>query len=100
LVDRWRAEQAVAREFPTGPLVYFLGGVPGFVKIGFTADLQDRVRQLQPGSPFPLELLAHVAGASWAEERAYHRRFHAHRHYGEWFARAPEIEAEIERLAA
>jgi hypothetical protein len=33
-------------------------------------------------------------------EAAYRRRFAAYRLAGEWFARAPEVVAEVERLAA
>lgn len=84
-------------DLPTGQMVYFLG-VPGFVKIGFTTDLALRVRNLQPGSPYRLELLAFRRGAAMSDERAYHRTFRRHRVEGEWFRLAPEVKAEILRL--
>jgi hypothetical protein len=77
--------------------VYFIAGEVGAVKIGFAANPELRVKDLQCGSPIPLHILATIDGAE-KDERAYHQRFKAHRLHGEWFERCPEIEAEIDRL--
>jgi hypothetical protein len=77
--------------------VYFVGGENGPIKIGVTNRPQHRLRQMQCGSPTELKLLAVTDGGKRAEY-LYHLRFRAHRLHGEWFNRAPEITAEIERL--
>ena len=77
--------------------VYFIGAAEGPVKIGFSVAPYERVAVLQTGHWAKLSLLAKVVGTE-ADERAYHKRFADHRLNGEWFERAPEIEAEIARL--
>lgn len=77
--------------------VYFVGGDIGAIKIGISIDLPKRLASLNSHSPIPLKALATVRGGR-KEEKAYHRRFAAHRLHGEWFSPAPEILAEIERL--
>lgn len=100
VVARWsRPKLSPYASWPEGRLVYFLG-IPGFVKIGWTADISRRALELQPGSPHQFELLAHVPGAEIADERRYHRRFHDHRAESEWFHLTPDILAEIDRLNA
>ena len=56
----------------------------GPVKIGFTTDLEQRLRNLQSASPYPLVLRATFPGTE-ADERKLHRRFAANRLHGEWF---------------
>lgn len=85
---------------PPRAVVYFIGtelrvGRP--VKIGFTENLAQRLRNLQTASPQPLQVLATVAGTP-ALERAYHRRWRARRTSGEWFTLGDCIIAEIKRL--
>lgn len=89
---------ALREDLPAGRMVYFLTGIPGYVKIGFTTDLGRRVQDLQPGSPIRLELVAYVPDGTPADEAAYHRKFHPHRVESEWFRICPEIQAEIDRL--
>lgn len=100
VASRWQRETCGGprADLPAGPMVYFLQGAAGFVKIGFTTDVARRVYELQPGSPVRLELLAHIPGAGMKDERRLHRRFHKHRASGEWFSPAPEILAEIALL--
>jgi hypothetical protein len=83
---------------PAGHLVYFVGGVEGPVKIGWTQQpVKARLKCIQNGSPVKLFVLA-VQPAVRQREGFYHRLFAAHRLHGEWFNRAPEILAEIDRL--
>jgi hypothetical protein len=79
--------------------VYFIGGDVGAIKIGLTIAPHKRLRSLQSGSPILLRVLATTQGAR-ETEADYHERFAEHRLHGEWFARVPEILAEIERLCA
>jgi hypothetical protein len=63
--------------------VYFLR-CGDFVKIGFSADPQRRLRYLQTATPFDFELLGYHAGTKWHEQRL-HKVFASLRHRHEWF---------------
>lgn len=83
---------------PETGITYFIGPDEGPIKIGFTiGPVEQRMLALQVGSPVRLSIIASVAGPPKLE-RAYHRRFAAHRLHGEWFTRHPDILAEIARL--
>lgn len=80
-----------------GPVCYFIGGAEGPIKIGYSRDVNARLAKFQLGSPVALDILAITPGGE-AQEAIYHARFEAHRLHGEWFNRAPEIIAEIDKL--
>ena len=81
-------------------MIYFITARDiGRVKIGHAKDPKRRFINLQIGSPVPLALERVCAGGE-SEEARLHMRFSEHRHAGEWFALAPEIEAHMETLAA
>ncbi len=86
------------RPTPTFSTIYFIGPADGPIKIGHTANLIVRLRNLRLANALPLFLLASVEGPTKLE-REYHDRFAAHRLHGEWFAPHPDILAEIERLS-
>ena len=74
-------------------LVYFLShGNSGPIKIGFTADRnpESRIRQLQVGSPEPLELVGTVMAYA-TSEREIQTFLDPHRVRGEWFEREPAL---------
>lgn len=77
--------------------VYFIGSASGEIKIGFSNNPKSRLTTLQTSSSAKLSILAQTEG-SLDTEAAYHRQFGAHRLHGEWFARHPDIIAEIDRL--
>ena len=54
------------------------------VKIGKADDVQERLRALQVGSPYPLRILL-AARADRRMEYALHDRFRPYRRHGEWF---------------
>ncbi len=64
--------------------VYFIGD-GGFVKIGFTANLEKRLKQLQTGHRTPLYVLATIPGGTRNTERLLHEELKQHRGNGEWF---------------
>lgn len=65
--------------------VYFiLAPDQGYVKIGWTADPAERLRQLQRWSPAPLRFATCLGGGQLLE-RELHRFFAADRVHGEWF---------------
>jgi hypothetical protein len=77
--------------------VYFVSAGDGPIKIGVAANPEARLKELQTGHPYRLEILALVEGGT-PLEREYHVRFAAHRLHGEWFARHDDILAEIAYL--
>lgn len=77
--------------------LYFIASESGPIKIGISVNVEKRLKQLQTSHPYPLKVLA-VVKAAGMQEFAYHERFAAHRLHGEWFARHPDILAEINRL--
>lgn len=54
------------------------------IKVGETTDLPPRVKELQTGNPYPLEVV-HLLPGDKLLERAFHRRLRAARTCGEWF---------------
>jgi hypothetical protein len=77
------------------PVVYFISaGDPQFVKIGFTASLERRLRSLRTGSH--VELTVHVAiPGPRSLERDLHTRFASAHQNREWFRLTDEIAAFI-----
>lgn len=72
------------------PYVYAVGVVGddnSVVKFGYTKTLDERLRNLQCGSPVKLEYLAKDCGLKW-HESAIHLRLKADRVHGEWFTRS------------
>ncbi len=95
-----RAREVLKRSKPPKPplpCVYFIGAADGPIKIGMSVNPTARLRGLQTAYPYELRILA-ISEGGGVGELAYHRQFSAHRLHGEWFARCPEIEAEIARL--
>lgn len=73
-----------------GPFVYFVQARSGRIKIGRSVSPSVRLAALRSGCPEPLFILGVMRG-DFAEERAIHTRFAAHRLVGEWFAPAGEL---------
>lgn len=78
-------------------ICYFIGSKNGPIKIGYTRDLNKRLRTMQTSYPFKLEVLATTTGGQIAEAR-YHQRFADYRLEGEWFTPCQAIRSEIRRL--
>jgi hypothetical protein len=75
--------------------VYFIQeGADGPIKIGYSADPQQRIRQLQTGARAQLHMLRTIEG-SMGVERRLHRQFAHLRLRGEWFKPEPELLAYI-----
>lgn len=80
------AEEAKGREFARdrGPWVYFIRGSDGFVKIGWSTNVQQRIADLQVANAGQLELLLQIPG-DWRDEQNMHALFDEYRMSGEWF---------------
>lgn len=79
--------------------VYFVG-FGDYVKIGVSASLGGRLRELSTQVPEAITLHAFIPGATIKEERDLHRRFKQHRLKGEWFRAGEEIMAYIGQVKA
>lgn len=71
--------------------VYFIQAATGPIKIGFTTGkVETRLKELQPGNPDPLVLLAWIP-APKEKEAELHRQFAHLLIRGEWFRPAVEL---------
>lgn len=109
-IERARAEQSgvqhqrqrrrdAARKRPTASavtssFVYFAQAGSGAIKIGVSADVRSRIRELQVGSA-PVIRLIGVAPGNRDLESKIHRSLTAARVRGEWFRDCPEVRAVI-----
>lgn len=74
------------------------GGEPAVCKLGFSADPDVRLRQLQTGCPFDLAIASTFPGSPEAEA-VLHAALHQLRVRGEWFRIGPELEAAVWALS-
>jgi hypothetical protein len=78
-------------QYGTPTFVYFIQeGDEGPIKIGFSRNVQERIKALQTGHAQPLRLL-HAMRGTLDDEQRLHRRFARLRIQNEWFAPAPEL---------
>lgn len=77
------------------PVIYYVK-ISDYIKIGWTSDLQSRMRSYPPNS-----VLLAVHPGSRADETKLHKRFAAHRTHGrEWYAPVPTVLHHIEQMKA
>lgn len=75
--------------------IYFIQGISGGpIKIGYTTDLENRLKTLQTGYPDRLEYLLAFPGSP-EHEKALHKQFAQYRLNGEWFNPDPKV---LERI--
>ena len=74
--------------------IYFIRcGTDGPIKIGWTANLKERLANLQSANPAELVLLGSRSGTQ-EQEKELHARFASQRLRGEWFSWSLELEVE------
>jgi len=67
--------------------LYFIQSVTGGpVKIGVARNPEERLKQHQTGSPFPLRIIKTIKRVSPKYESELHKRFSSFRLHGEWFS--------------
>ena len=54
-------------------------------KIGVSDNPQKRLRTIQTGCPYKVELLLYIKELSYDSEKEYHKRYSKYRMQGEWF---------------
>jgi hypothetical protein len=85
---------------PGCPMVYFFQNrQTKEIKIGYSDDVEQRIKTLQTGSNARLVLLGTTLG-DLEMERNLHLVFAEHRTWGEWFSPDPEMLNEIEYLCS
>jgi len=78
--------------------VYFIQGMcGGAIKVGYSANPEKRLRELQTGYPDTLKILLMIPGNE-STEHTLHRQFEASRLKGEWFRPDDYIIARIKDL--
>lgn len=66
--------------------VYLFGAVDQrLVKVGFTGDIESRLRNIRQQVPFAVVLISWIAGADWDTEQAIHSALRQWKKRGEWF---------------
>lgn len=71
-----------------------------WVKIGYTATVQERMHTLQTGCPYDLKLLCWEPDAGFSVERAMHEKFALFHHRREWFWLTPDMAVTLRQLAS
>jgi hypothetical protein len=89
---------AGAAEVKTGFIYFVRAGRTNAVKIGYAANPEDRVRELQCASPHQLHLLGYMPGSKF-DEADWHRRFGKERIRGEWFTLSFNLRSAINELS-
>jgi len=69
------------------------------LKIGWSVDPGQRIVSLQPGVPFPVEMITARPGSK-ADEKALHLRYSDLRVSGEWFRYGPQLKSLVSRTLA
>jgi predicted GIY-YIG superfamily endonuclease len=99
--NRWDRRAHASQSKPTKStrtgIVYFVQSASGFIKIGFSTDLERRIKQLRIGNPEKLVVLAAFLAPSRLEWQL-HRKFSDLAASGEWFFPDDRIRIEIGRL--
>lgn len=78
-------------------ITYFIVADNGLIKIGSSYHEDERLKQLQTGSPEQLYLLL-IDTENTLPEKVLHIRFAHLRHHGEWFAPGAELCEYIESV--
>ena len=71
-------------------MIYFIRQSNKFIKIGYSADPQSRLKELQTGSPSKLHIQAVIDGNTQTE-KGLHEMFAHLRAKGEWFRYTDEL---------
>ena len=85
------SETLTAADVTSWGVVYFIrAGVDGRIKIGWSRNVELRLKHLQTASPVPLHVMAIEKGSRMVECRL-HREFCHLRRGGEWFEPGREL---------
>lgn len=71
-------------------MIYFITAGNKHVKIGYSANPEKRLKELQTGNPLKLKLVTTIPG-SYETEKALHLYFTRNKREGEWFHLTGEL---------
>jgi hypothetical protein len=77
--------------------IYFLKAENGFIKIGISGNVEERMNELISNSPVKVELLKTVEG-NQKMEKELHEKFKKYRNHGEWFKSSETLMKYIDSL--
>lgn len=93
----WEMYNAARGNVPTGFVYFIQAGDSGPIKIGYSDNVDSRLRSMQTGNHERLRLLCKVPG-SYLDEGSLHKRFDIYRLSGEWFRPHYDITDFIEEI--
>ena len=99
LISEHKASKPKSKRNEKGAIYFITMGMSGVLKIGFSTNLDARLKSLKTSSPTKIVLLLVING-TMAEERALHKRFASDRVQGEWFRFSDEIRGFIQTVKA
>lgn len=94
---KFKAMRADVKFYGPGVVYFVQGSTGGPIKIGYTTNMCNRLKELQTGFPDTLVILCAKKGYS-KEEGEYHKAFEEFKLKGEWFKPVPEILSTIENI--
>ena len=77
-------------------MIYFLEATNGLVKIGYSGNVSQRVKDISFMSPLPLRLIATLPGDK-RQEKLIHSFFR--RSHGEWFYPDPRLQRYLGKIS-
>lgn len=81
-----------------GFIYVFANHFSGVCKIGFTTNPTNRLKQVQTGCPYKLEIILVIKG-SIKTERALHKKYKKFKTNGEWFLFRGQLKESIQKTA-
>lgn len=91
-------KELINKEDNRGFVYVFANFFSGVCKIGFTKNPLNRLKQVQTGCPYKLEIVLVING-SVKVEKALHRKYKKFKTNGEWFLFRGELKESIQKLS-
>jgi hypothetical protein len=66
-------------------LIYFISNEEGYIKIGYTNNLKQRLQSLKTGSSSKIYLCGFINSGTYKMEQELHKKFRYLKKQGEWF---------------
>lgn len=77
--------------------IYLIGSLKyGFVKIGYSKNPHKRLKEIQVGCPFEVNILS-VAKGNMLKEKLIHKKYSKYKSFGEWFFIKGEVELMVKK---
>jgi len=78
--------------------VYAIGNMDeGYAKIGYTTDIENRLKTIQTSCPFKVRVIKLWIGLTRKHERFLHREYDRYNTHGEWFEIKGKLKHELKK---